>query len=540
MLNLFNKYRSDGHKREIKYMKVYEGNIVTCDSKNTVCRFLAEDGGKIVFTGDTLPEEFKNVQCEKLGERALLPAFADTHLHFSSFALFAATIDVRSAKSHDEICEMILEYDQSHKEKFIIGFGASAHNVKEKKLITKEKLDSICPNKPVMIVKYDGHASIINTCLINELPEKVKKLRGFNFESGEMNQEAFFAVTNHMTSKFSTISLIKNMLSGIDRLAEKGIGMIHTAEGVGFPGDIDVDMVRFLSRGQRNAFSTRIFFQTMDVNKVLKRKLPRIGGCFATALDGCFGSEDAAMLLPYSNNPDNKGVLYYDDKKVTDFAIAANRAGLQIEVHAIGDAAFVQAVNAIEAALKDFPRKDHRHTIIHACVPTEEGLEKMAKLDIGIALQPAFLNWPLEPLDYVQKILGKRAYQISPLRHMKDLGIHMSGGSDAPCTLPDPIEGIYNACNHYVPEQSITIPEALRMFTYEAARMSFDEKKRGSLETGKIADMTILNKNPLEMQPKELRSLKVLQLILAGRPYKKGQGLGSLLVNGIIGTNKIS
>lgn len=520
-------------------MKVYEGTIVTCDSKNTVCKFLVEDKGKIIFVGDVLPEEYKEIQSEKLGEKALLPAFGDTHLHFSSFAMFASTIDVRSAKSHDEICQMILEYDQGCRKKFIIGFGASAHNIKEKTLITREKLDSVCPNKPVMIVKYDGHASIINTCLINELPEKVKKLRGFNYESGEMNQEAFFAVTNHMTAKISTVSLIKSMLTGIDKVAEKGIGLIHTVEGVGFPGDLDVDMVRFLSRGQRNAFSTRIFFQTMDVNKVLKRKLPRIGGCFATALDGCFGSEDAALLLPYDNNQDNKGVLYYDDKKVTDFAIAANREGLQIEVHAIGDAAFEQAVNAIEAALKDFPREDHRHTIIHACLPTEEGLEKMAKLGIGLALQPAFLDWPLEPLDYVEKILGKRAYEISPIRHMLDLGIHMSGGSDAPCTLPDPIEGIYNACNHYVPEQSVSIPEALRMFTYEAARMSFDEKQRGSLETGKIADITILNQNPLKLEPKALRSLKVEKLILSGKDYVAGQGLGSLVVNGIIGTNKL-
>lgn len=520
-------------------MKVYQGNIITCDSKNNTYKFLVEDKGKIIFLGNILPEEFKNVHQEKLNDHALLPAFADTHMHFSSFALFSSTLDIRNASSHDEICELINDYNHAHNENFIMGFGASAHNVKEKSLITRKKLDSVCPNKPVMIVKYDGHASIINTCLINELPEKIKKLRGFNYESGEMNQEAFFAVTSYMTKKFSVIRLIKSMLRGIDRLAEKGIGLIHTAEGVGFPGDLDVDMVRFLSRGQRNAFSTRVFFQTMDVEKVLKRKLPRIGGCFATALDGCFGSEDAALLEPYSNNPANKGVLYYEDKHVKDFAIAANRAGLQIEMHAIGDAAFVQAVDAIEAALKDFPRSDHRHTIIHACLPTEEGLEKMAKLGIGIALQPAFLGWPLEPLDYLERILGKRAYKISPLRHMLNLGIHMSGGSDAPCTLPDPIDGIYNACNHYVPEESLTIPEALRMFTYESARMSFDEKERGSLETGKIADMTILNKNPLELKPAELKSLKVERLILSGKDYKKGQGLGSLIVNGIIGTNKI-
>lgn len=519
-------------------MKIYEGNIITCDAKNNVYKYLIEDKGNIIFLGNALPDKLKNLQCENLGSRALLPSFADTHLHFSSFALFSATLDIRDAKNHEEICSMISDYAKNSRENFIIGFGASAHNVYEKTLITKAKLDKVCNDRQVMIVKYDGHASIINTCLINELPENIKKLRGFNYESGEMNQEAFFAVTNYMTAKISLLKLINKMMSGIDKLAEKGIGLIHTVEGVGFPKDADVDMMRFLIRGQRNPFSARIFFQTMDVNKVLKRKLPRIGGCFATALDGCFGSVDAALMEPYTNNPNNKGVLYYTDEKVKNFAIEANRAGLQIEVHAIGDAAFNQAINALEAALKDFPRKDHRHTIIHACLPNEEGLEKVSNLGIGIALQPAFINWPLEPLSYIENILGNRAYKISPLKHMLDLGIHMSGGSDAPCTIPDPIEGIYNACNHYVKEQSISIKDALRMFTYEAARMSFDEKYRGSLEIGKIADMAILNKNPLAMDPKDLRSLKVEKLILSGKDYKSGQGLGSLILNGIIGTNK--
>jgi predicted amidohydrolase YtcJ len=104
--------------------------------------------------------------------------------------------------------------------------------------------------------------------------------------------------------------------------------------------------------------------------------------------------------------------------------------------------------------------------------------------------------------------------------------------------LPDPIEGIYCACNHYVPEQSVTIQEALRMYTYEAARMSFDEKERGSLEVGKIADMTILNKNPLKLRPEQLRSLKAEKLILSGHKYVKGQKLSSLLLNGITGSNR--
>jgi len=273
-----------------------------------------------------------------------------------------------------------------------------------------------------------------------------------------------------------------------------------------------------------------VFFQTMDVGKVLKRKLPRIGGCFATALDGCFGSEDAALREPYKNNPSSKGILYYPQEQIDAFCIRVNRAELQIEMHAIGDAAFDQAVKGIESALKDYPRTDHRHTIIHACLPAMKGLEKCASLGIGIAAQSAFLNWNLEPDEYVESLLGARTKKILPLRTMRKLGIHVSFGSDAPCTIPDPVTWIYNACNHPVASESVSVADALRMATYEAAWTGFDDRDRGSLAEGKIADMVIMNENPLAVPVKKLMRLKVEKLILSGKPYKSGQGLGELAV----------
>jgi predicted amidohydrolase YtcJ len=121
---------------------------------------------------------------------------------------------------------------------------------------------------------------------------------------------------------------------------------------------------------------------------------------------------------------------------------------------------------------------------------------------------------------------------------MLDLGIHVAGGSDGPCTAPNPIEGIYCACNHYIPGQSVTIAEALRMFTWEAAYLSFDEDLRGSLEVGKVADLTILNTDPFALAPNQLRSLKVEQLYLAGVPYHGKMGIGGLLFGLLSGRGK--
>jgi predicted amidohydrolase YtcJ len=515
-------------------MNIYEGNIVSCDRGNSQFRYLVENDGIITFTGDTLPEQYHQLLTIALGGKALLPAFADTHLHYSSYAFFASSLDVRKATSIDQIIELIDQYIVANHPKTVLGFGVSAHNIKEKRLIEKVDLNRAFPEIPVMLIKYDGHASVNNAAMLSILPDKIRTMRGYHSGSGQLNQEAYFAATDFITGKVSPISLIKNILRTFDLLAQKGIGMIHTAEGVGFPRDLDVDMIRFVSRGLANPFPVRLFFQTMDINKVLKRKLPRIGGCFATALDGCFGSVDAALNDPYSNDPGNSGVLFYKQEEVDAFTKQANRAGLQIAMHAIGDAAFDQAVDALESALKDYPRRDHRHIIIHACLPTEKSLEKTARLGIGIAAQPAFIQWPLEPMEYLEKILGPRANRLNPLKTMLNMGITLSGGSDAPCTLPDPVEGIYCACNNTAPEESLSISEALKLFTGNAAWMSFDEGKRGSLETGKIADMVILNRNPLEMKPENLRELQVETLLLRGRKYKPGQGLVSMLTHEII------
>ena len=498
-------------------MKVYEGAILSCNEKDEVFRYLVEENGKIVFTGNELPEEYKNAEKIELGEKALVPSFVDSHIHFASYATFLAGLNVADAKSNTEILENIREFVKKCEDKMIIAFGASPHSVEEKHFVTRKQLDEVCPEKPLFMVKYDGHTCVVNTKLLEKIREKAKNLRGYHEETGEMNQEAFFAVSDYVTNSVSIPKLLKNMQKAADHMASKGIGMIHTVSGVGFPLDMDVSMENWFGKGLENGLQLRVFFQTMDVNKVKKLKLPRIGGCFATALDGCFGSEDAGMLLPYEGT-ENKGVIYYSDEKVTDFCKKANRAGLQIEMHAIGDAAFDQATRALKAALDDFPREDHRHTIIHACLPTEEGIRICEEYKIGLAIQSAFIDWPQEPNDYLERILGERAKKLNPFKTYFDNGIVMSVGSDGPCTDPDPINWIYKICNNG--EESLPVEEALRMCTYNGYHQTFDEKERGSLEVGKIADMVILSENPYEMKTEELCDLKVEKLILGGEDYK--------------------
>ncbi len=506
---------------EKSYMKCYKGNIITVNQKNEVFHYLVEDQGKIVYVGNDLPEQYHEAQQIDLGEKALLPPFVDTHQHLASFATFNAGLNVMEAESNIEIAQMIEKFVKEAKGDTLIAFGASPYSVKESRLISREELDKVCPDKEIMVVKYDGHACIVNSKLLQKVDKKVCQLRGYHPDTGEMNQEAFFEVSNYITNSLSLLELFSNMQQAVDFQAAHGIASIHTVSGVGFAGDMDITFEKIFAKSLRNGFKVHVFPQSMKVKVATKRKLPRIGGCFACALDGCFGSHDAAMNEPYVDEEAGSGVLYYDDETVINFGKEANRAGLQIEMHAIGDKAFDQACRALKAALDDFPREDHRHGIIHDCLPTDDGIEICSKYHIQMLVQSAFINWKQEPDEYLEAILGaERAARLNPLRTFTDSGILLAAGSDAPCTSPDPIQWMDRAVNPSNPKEALTIEEAVRMCTYNGYYALFDEEENGSLEVGKNADMVILSKNPYGVDKSEIRNIKVEKLLLKGQPYE--------------------
>lgn len=516
-------------------MKYYHGTILSVNRNNDVFQYLVEDGGRILYVGDSLPEEYRNVQCVELGQKALAPAFVDTHQHFASFSTFHAGLNVMDARSNGEILEMVRRFARESAAKTLIAFGASAYSVDEKRLVTREELDSVCPDKELMLVKYDGHACIANSKLLQKLDAKVRNLRGYHPDTGEMNQEAFFAFSDYITGSLSIPALLSNMHSAVDFMASKGIGCVHTVSGVGFVGNLDITMEKIFAKGLKNGFQIRVFPQSLSVKVATSRGLPRIGGCFACALDGCFGSHDAALNEPYSDEQGGDGVLYYDDEKVIAFCKEANRAGLQIEMHAIGDKAFDQACRALKAALDDYPRADHRHGIIHDCLPTEEGLQICRKYGIILPVQSAFINWKQEPDAYLEQILGKeRCDRLNPIGTFARQGLVVSFGSDAPCTSPDPIVWMEKAVNNTNADEAVSIQDALRMCTYNGCYSAFDEAERGSLEIGKIADMVLLSDNLYQIPKEELGSVRVEQLILAGKPYEScRENVGKTVLRGL-------
>ncbi len=500
-------------------MELYtNGKFITCEKENKIYNAMAVDKGKIAWIGDIedLPVECAKGKQHNLGGAVVTPAFGDTHMHFASLCVFENTFYLMKAKNFGECGEIIREYsDKNPNAKILMGYGCTAHTVEEKRLPERADLDK-WTKRPLIIVKYDGHAAVCNSAMMNLLSEKTKSDEGCDTETGWLYQNAFYEGVNEATAFIPTMDIIKGLGSGADYLASVGIGLVHSVEGVGFKNDIDVDMMKILSPGLPQAF--RLFFQTMDIKKAKKHGFKRIGGCFKLALDGCFGSEDAALLEPYENDPENKGVLNYKQEEVNAFTIGANREGMQITMHAIGDAAIEQCITAYEAAYADKPWEDARHIMIHSCLAHEDQLERAKKIGLCLAMQSPFIFWREEPDEYLASILGReRTDMLNPLGMIHRLGIVAGDGSDGPCTRPKPLRGMHCAVNHPTESERISRLDALRMITANPAYMSHEENKRGTLTKGKIADFVILGDNPLEAE--DIENIEVKALYLAGKKY---------------------
>jgi predicted amidohydrolase YtcJ len=501
-------------------MQVFHGTIITCDDNNTVANYLVEREGRIAYIGNVLPTQYEVVPPIELGNHVALPAFVDTHTHYSGFSVLHRMFPINSKDSNAEILKQLKSYAQSSRENIIVGFGATEYSVIEGHLILREQIDDVCPDKPAFIIKHDAHSGVANSLFIEAIKSRVDNLRGFNPVSGELRQEAFLVACEFLTHGLSTKKVIDSMVETTDFLASKGVGLICSASGLGFIRDYDFDMERSVAKGLDNGMQVRVAYQCSDVDKIAKKDMTRV--VFAN-LDGTLANVDAFLMDDYAS-VNNKGVSYYDDVEVQSFCMKANRSGYQIALHAVGDAAFEQAVNAIAMALEDYPRYDHRHIILHGSIPTERALKICQKYNIMISVQPSLLEHVNGAGEYAEKILGPdRANRINPIKTISDMGIKVCFNSDAPASDPDPISWIHDACNNRNSEESVSVYEALRMATYNGAFSLFDEKERGSLEMGKSCDLVIIDANPYEVPVEELKDINVAELYLKGKPYQKSR-----------------
>jgi len=237
---------------------------------------------------------------------------------------------------------------------------------------------------------------------------------------------------------------------------------------------------------------THIYWDSFDVPAAQAKGLDVIGGDLT--LDGSIGSRTACFADPYADDPTTSGVLYHDPAKVQGLITAAHRAGLHTGFHAIGELGVRQALDCLEASLKEYPADDHRLRIEHFGWSLPGDIERCARLGAAISTQSSFTYLRGGPGSvYAQRLGEQRARRGYPLKAFLDAGVTVANGSDSDVTPIDPPLEILAATRPPYPEHALTFDEALQIQTLGVARIGHEEAERGSLAVGKRGDLTILS-----------------------------------------------
>ena len=238
--------------------------------------------------------------------------------------------------------------------------------------------------------------------------------------------------------------------------------------------------------------------------------------------DGALGSRTACLSVPYPGEKDNRGFCLFSADHMNEMVSYANAHNMQIAIHAIGDACLDRVLDAVDLALQEHPRQDHRHGVVHCQVSRADQLERIRNLDMHVYAQSIFLDYDNHIVpQLIPSELAQTSYNWKTL--LKN-GVSVSNGSDCPVELPNVMAGIQCAVTRcsldgtgpYLPNEAFTVQEALDSFTIRSAEASFEEDRKGRIRQGYMADFVILNRNPFETEPEQIHSIQVLATYVNG------------------------
>jgi predicted amidohydrolase YtcJ len=304
------------------------------------------------------------------------------------------------------------------------------------------------------------------------------------------------------------------------KIVEAGVTSVHWM----VLSPIEIQIIQRLRR--ENKLPLRVYVVTpanlldnvtgLASHRGLEDNMVRIGGVEIGA-DGYLAARTAALLQPYSDNPAASGKLLAQEK-MNASAAKIRKAGLQLVIHAVGDKAVEAALTTIERMPREAPRKDARHRIEQAAVLNKGLIERMKMHKVIVSVQPRVVASEFSVWSATEHLGTERARWLYPLKTLLKKGIRVVGGSDCPMEPLSPLLGIQAAVTReFFPEERITVDEALRMYTVDAAYSSGEENIKGTVETDKLADLTVLSHNPAKAPPNEIENITVEMTIVGGK-----------------------
>jgi len=469
----------------------------------------------------------KKTKVIDLSGKILTPGFIDAHIHVSEFGRFLTWIDLRNAKSIEEI-QVILRkrVQENDREKWIIGHGWDQTRFEEKRFPNISDLDSASPHNPVVLYHKNEKICVVNSKALElaGVTNQTNPPQGGTVEKHMETSELTGVLRNNATNLIwkaipepNEEEILEATASACKKIAEAGVTSVHwmvlSAADLLIAQKLHIQkrlQVRVYMIVPVNLLSAIQCFESDNCSEL------RVGGA-VIAVDGYLATRTAALFNPYSDDLSGmRGKLLCTRVEVKTATAKILDAGLQLVIHAVGDKAVDTALDVIDQESKR--RKNLRYRIEQAAVLNEGLVERMRKHQVTVSVQPSVICSEFSVWSVIKHLGPERAKFLYPLKTLLRNGIRVVGGSDCPMEPLNPLLGLQNAVTRKFPsEERIAIYEALSMYTVDAAFSTGEENIKGSIESGKLADLTVLSKDPLTVSPDRIKEITVEMTIIGGR-----------------------
>ncbi|MFB0561474.1 MAG: amidohydrolase [Candidatus Lokiarchaeia archaeon] len=538
----------DSNDSEASAMAIFQDKILAVGSEKEVRNYIAEFRGRNRLESG---EKFSLREID-LNGACIVPGFIDAHMHPGIYIFYKTQLGLSGVKGYDDLKKVLGEEARKcGEEQWVVGFDLmedTFEKPEERRFPNRYDLDEISSEHPVLVLRHDGHICAVNSLALKMIGIDKSNVAEKALEAGEIRVDENGEPTGVFTEAATAIPLEFMPLPDFQRfldasrafsqeLASYGIttcgGVVQLGEEgpAGKAGTFEIPLIQTLIKEgliEQDFVFYVITTQPGELKNVQKsfQELSgeegrfQVGGIKRFA-DGTFGAFTAAMFESFSDSPEqSKGFFMTDEESLFKILKETQKLGYQILIHAIGDRANRWVVDLYKRLIKTAKSKSKepvRLRIEHASLLTPDIIRDAAELGLVLVCQPMFID---SEYTWLEKRLGpERIKNVYPFRSIIDAGIILAGASDSPVESAKVIKAL-QVCvtrNEFVPEQAITITEALRLFTSNAAYALGQEKIKGSLEEGKLADFVILERNPKSVPSNQIAEIKILAT------YHRGQ-----------------
>jgi predicted amidohydrolase YtcJ len=517
------------------------GQVHTVNARNDIVEAVAVGSGRILAVGSTADIRAlagPGTRDIELRGRSLLPGFIDAHCHLTGLGMGMVSIDCKAPgmQSIEALQQAVHERAAAQPPgTWIRGRGYDQTRLREKRHPTRDDWDTVAPDHPVIFTRTCGHISSVNSraLAVAGITDQTPDPPGGRYDrDGGRNLGVAYETAQtplQMAALPTTEEFSAALMRASAAYLAAGGTSVHDAGGL--VGPAFGPCQELVEAGQMKlriyAFATVNSLQH-PVMGVLGAGI-RSGfgderlkiGAFKVMTDGSSSGPTAATRTPYTSNSQDCGILYWDQDGLDDLLGRAHQQGFQCTVHAVGDRAIEQTLNAMARAQREYPRQGLRHRIEHCAICPPDLQDRVRAQHIVPAMQPAFF-WEFGD-GYIQNYGRARADTMFPVRSLIAAGVPVAGSSDAAVTHYAPLFGIEQALTRKTmagdvcgPDERVDLTTALRMHTIHGAYASFEEGFKGSLEVGKAADLVVLAEDLSRVPVERLREVGVAMTVVGG------------------------